>query len=67
MILLTTFLTIGFVSTSIILCWLSDKYSETLDELENYKRQTQIKENRRIYKNDLQSYKKGTQRNSKTH
>lgn len=64
MIILTTFLTIGFVSTSIGLCWLSDKYSETLDELERYKRQTdflqkQIKENRR-YKNALQSYKKRT-------
>lgn len=66
MIILTTFLTIGFVSTSIGLCWLSDKYSETLDELERYKRQTdflqkQIKENRR-YKNALQSYKKRTKR-----
>lgn len=64
MIILTTFLTIGFVSISIGLCWLSDKYSETLDELERYKRQTdflqkQIKENRR-YKNALQSYKKRT-------
>lgn len=64
MIILTTFLTIGFVSTSIGLCWLSDKYSETLDEVERYKRQTdflqkQIKENRR-YKNALQSYKKRT-------
>lgn len=53
MIILTSFLTIGFVTTSIILCWLSDKYSETLDELEKYKRQNkflqkQIKENRRI-------------------
>lgn len=52
MIILTTFLTIGFVTTSIGLCWLSDKYSETLDELERYKRQIhflqkQIKENRR--------------------
>ena len=52
MILLTTFLTIGFVSTSIGLCWLSDKYSEALDKIERYKRQThflqkQIKENRR--------------------
>lgn len=53
MIILTTFLSIGFVSTSIGLCWLSDKYSETLNELESYKRQThflqkQIEENRRI-------------------
>lgn len=67
MIILTTFLTIGFVSTSIGLCWLSDKYSETLDELERYKRQTdflqkQIKENRRSYKDALQSYKKRTKR-----
>ena len=39
MIILTTFLTIGFVTTSISLCWLRDKYSETLDELEqSYKR-----------------------------
>lgn len=70
MIILTTFLTIGFVSTSIILCWLSDKYSETLDELERYKRQIhflqkQIKENRRIYKNDLQSYKRSIKANTK--
>lgn len=67
MIILTTFLTIGFVSTSIGLCWLSDKYSETLDEVERYKRQTdflqkQIKENRRSYKDALQSYKKRTKR-----
>ena len=72
MIILTTFLSIGFVTTSIILCWLSDKYSETLDELESYKRQNQflqnqIKENRRSYKNVLQSHKKRTQKNSKTH
>lgn len=51
MIILTSFLTIGFVGTSIGLCWLSDKYSETLHELERYKRQEhflqkQIKENR---------------------
>lgn len=51
MIILTIFLTIGFVGLSISLCWLSDKYSETLDELERYKRQNkflqkQIKENR---------------------
>ena len=72
MIILTTFLTIGFVSTSIGLCWFTDKYSETLDELETYKRQLQFlqnqnKELREVYKNVLQSYKKGTQRNSKTH
>lgn len=70
MIILTSFLSIGFVTTSIILCWLSDKYSETLEELETYKRQNQflqnqIKENRRIYKNVLQSHKKATQRNPK--
>lgn len=62
MIILTTFLTIGFVTTSIGLCWLSDKYSETLNELEHYKRQThflqnQNKELREEYKNVLQSYK----------
>ena len=72
MIILTTFLTIGFVSTSIGLCWLSDKYSETLDELETYKRQLQFlqnqnKELREVYKNVLQSHKKGTQRNPKAH
>ncbi len=72
MIILTSFLTIGFVTSSIILCWLSDKYSETLQELERYKRQThflqkQIKENRRSYKNVLQSYKIRVKRNTKTH
>lgn len=63
MIILTTFLTIGFVSTSISLCWFTDKYSETLNELESYKRQLQFlqnqnKELRKVYKNALQSYKK---------
>lgn len=53
MIILTIFLSIGFVGTSISLCWFTDKYSETLEELEKYKRQNkflqkQIKENRRI-------------------
>lgn len=72
MIILTSFLTIGFVTTSIILCWLSDKYTETLNELERYKRQTrflqkQIKENRRSYKNVLQSHKIRVKRNTKTH
>lgn len=72
MIILTIFLTIGFVSTSIGLCWISDKYSETLDELESYKRQLQflqkqIKENRRLYKNVLQSHKRSNKRNTKTH
>lgn len=72
MIILTTFLTIGFVSTSIALCWFTDKYSETLNDLESYKRQLQFlqnqnKELREEYKNVLQSYKKGTQRNPKTH
>lgn len=61
MIILTTFLTIGFVSAAIGLCWLSDKYSETLDELERYKRQThflqkQIKENPAI--DQKEAYKK---------
>lgn len=72
MIILTTFLTIGFVTTSIALCWFTDKYSETLDKIESYKRQLQFlqdqnKELREEYKNVLQSYKKGTQRNPKTH
>lgn len=53
MIILTIFLTIVFVTISIILCLISDKYTETLDELERYKRQNQflqnqIEENRRI-------------------
>lgn len=65
MLILTTFLTIGFVGTSISLCWFTDKYSEALEELEKYKLQNkflqkQIKENRRSYKNALQSYKKWT-------
>lgn len=72
MIILTTFLTIGFVSTSIALCWFTDKYSETLNDLEKYKRQNQFlqnqnKELREVYKNVLQSHKKGTQRNPKAH
>lgn len=72
MIILTTFLTIGFVSTSIALCWFTDKYSETLDELEKYKRQSQFlqnqnKELREEYKNVLQSYKISNKRNTKTH
>lgn len=70
MIILTTFLTIGFVTTSIILCWLSDKYSETLAELEKYKRQNkflqnQNKELREVYKNVLQSYKRSIKANTK--
>ena len=72
MIILTTFLTIGFVTTSIILCWLSDKYSETLAELEKYKRQNkflqnQNKELREVYKNVLQSYKETNKRNTKAY
>lgn len=72
MIILTSFLSIGFVTTSIILCWISDKYSETLDDLESYKRQLQFLQNQNkelseVYKNVLQSHKKGTQRNSKTY
>lgn len=72
MIILTSFLSIGFVTTSIILCWLSDKYSETLNELESYKRQThflqkQIKENRRSYKYALQSYRRSIKANPKAH
>ena len=72
MIILTSFLSIGFVSTSIILCWLSDKYSEALGELEKYKRQNkflqnQNKELREVYKNVLQSYKSSNKENPKTH
>ena len=72
MIILTSFLSISFVTTSIILCWLSDKYSETLAELETYKRQNQIlqnqnKELREGYKNDLQSYKETNKRNTKAY
>ena len=71
MIILTSFLSIGFVTTSIILCWVSDKYSETLAVLETYKRQNQILQNQieeiGEYKNVLQSHKKGTQRNPKAH
>lgn len=72
MIILTTFLTIGFVATSIALCWFTDKYSETLDKLESYKRQLQFlqnqnKELREVYKNVLQTHKKRTKRNPKAH
>ena len=72
MIILTIFLTIGFVGTSIGLCWFTDKYSETLGELKSYKHQLQFlqnqnKELREVYKNVLQSHKKGTQRNPKAH
>ena len=70
MIILTSFLTISFVSISITLCWLSDKYSETLNELERYKRQNQFlqnqnKELREVYKNVLQSYEISNKRNTK--
>ena len=67
MIILTSFLSIGFVTTSIILCWLSDKYSETLAELEKYKRQNQNKEVREVYKNVLQSYKSSNKKNTKAY
>ena len=72
MIILTSFLSIGFVTTSIILCWFTDKYSEILDELEKYKRQNQIlqnqnKELREEYKNVLQSYKETNKRNTKAY
>lgn len=72
MIILTTFLSIGFVTTSIGLCYFTDKYSETLDELESYKRQLQFLQNQNkelseVYKNVLQSHKKGTQRNPKAY
>ena len=70
MIILTSFLTIGFVTTSIALCWFTDKYSEILDDLESYKRQTQFlqnqnKELREVYKNVLQSDKISNKRNTK--
>lgn len=72
MIILTTFLGLAFASSFFSLCWLTDKYSDTLDEVETYKHQThflqeQIKENRRIYKNALQSYKSRVKRNPKNH
>lgn len=72
MIILTIFLTIGFVGTSISLCWFTDKYTETLNELKYYKRQlqflqNQIEENRRIYKNVLQSNKRTNKTNTKAH
>ena len=72
MIILTIFLTIGFVGTSITLCWFTDKYSETLDELEWYKRQNQFlqnqnKELREVYKNVLQSHKRSNKENPKAH
>ena len=72
MIILTSFLSIGFVTTSIILCWFTDKYSETLAELESYKRQNQFlqnqnKELREVYKNVLQSYKETNKRNTKAY
>lgn len=71
MIILTTFLTIGFVTTSIALCWFTDKYSETLHDLESYKRQLQFlqdqnKELREEYKNVLQSHESSNKRNTKT-
>ena len=70
MIILTTFLTIGFVSTSLALCWFTDKYSEIRSELESYKRQNQFlqnqnKELREVYKNVLQSDKISNKRNTK--
>ena len=70
MTILTTFLAIGFASTFISLCWINDKYFDTLNELDSYKHQVrflenQIKENRRIYKNALQSYKSRVKRNVK--
>ena len=70
MIILTSFLTIGFVTTSIALCWFTDKYSEILNDLESYKRQLQFlqnqnKELREVYKNVLQSDKISNKRNTK--
>ena len=72
MIILTTFLSIGFVTTSIALCWFTDKYSETLDDLERYKHhveflQNQNKELREVYKNVLQSHKGSNKRDTKAH
>ena len=70
MIILTTFLTIGFVTASIALCWFTDKYSEILDDLERYKHQVEFlqnqnKELREVYKNVLQSYKRSIKANTK--
>ena len=72
MIILTTFLGLAFASSFFSLCWLTDKYSDTLDELDEYKHrvhflENQNKELREVYKNALQSYKKRTQRNPKNH
>lgn len=72
MTILTTFLGLAFASSFISLCWLTDKYSETLDELDEYKHRTQFLENqneeiRSIYRNALQSYKKRNKRNQKNY
>lgn len=72
MIILTTFLGLAFASSFFSLCWLTDKYGDTLDELDEYKHrirflENQNKEMREVYKNALQSYKSRVKRNSKNH
>lgn len=72
MIILTTFLGLAFASSFFSLCWLTDKYSDTLDELDEYKHcvyflENQNKELREVYKNVLQSYKSRVKRNTKNH
>lgn len=75
MIILTTFFGLAFASSFFSLCWLTDKYSDTLDELDEYKhhirflenQNKELKELREVYKNALQSYKSRVKRNSKNH
>ena len=72
MIILTTFFGLAFASSFFSLCWLTDKYSDTLDELDEYKHrvhflENQNKELREVYKNALQSYKSRVKRNTKNH
>ena len=71
MIILTTFLTIGFVTASIALCWFTDKYSETLDDLERYKHQVEFlqnqnKELREVYKKCFTITQKGNSEKPKS-
>lgn len=70
MIILTIFLGLAFASSFFSLCWLTDKYSDTLDELAEYKHrvhflENQNKELREVYKNGLQTYKSRVKRNAK--
>ena len=72
MIILTTFFGLAFASSFFSLCWLTDKYSDTLDELDEYKHrvlflENQNKELREVYKNALQSYKSRVKRNPKNY